>query len=175
MNGRWKVTTLDGFGRVIQVDSGHDATPGNNPISRVQTQYALCACSPLGKLWKVSQPYNPSSGTPVWTTYSYDALGRTVNVVAADAASNTQTQYTGNHTKVIDPAGKWKTSTVDAFGNLTLVTEPNPAGGANLTTTYTYSLLNQLLTLREDITRKRPARVPASLIGWHAVGARDWL
>jgi RHS repeat-associated protein len=39
---------------------------------------------------------------------------------------------------VTDPAGKWKTSTVDAYGNVIQVTEPNPAGGT-FTTNYTYT------------------------------------
>jgi len=41
-------------------------------VSTVQTQYAPCACSPLGKVWRVSEPYAPGA-TPVWTTYTYDA------------------------------------------------------------------------------------------------------
>jgi len=48
VDGRWKVTYLDGFGRAIQVDAGHDGTPGYNPVSLVLTEYAPCACSPLG-------------------------------------------------------------------------------------------------------------------------------
>ena len=40
-------------------------------------------------------------------------------------------------------AGKWKTSTVDAYGNVFVVTEPNPAGGI-FTTSYTYTPANQL-------------------------------
>ena len=39
-----------------------------------------------------------------------------------------------------DPAGKWKTYANDAFGNLTLVTEPRPGGGTNYPTYYTYNL-----------------------------------
>ena len=42
------------------------------------------------------------------------------------------------------PAGKWKTFTNDAMGNLVTVTEPNPAGGSNLVTSYTYNVLSQL-------------------------------
>jgi YD repeat-containing protein len=52
--------------------------------------------------------------------------------------------YQGNTTKVTDPAGKWKTYTTDALGNLTKVTEPNPAGGADLDSNYTYNLFNRL-------------------------------
>jgi YD repeat-containing protein len=64
-----------------------------------------------------------------------DASGRTLTVTAPDGASTTQYAYQGNQTTVTDPAGspagKWKTNTTDAFGNLVSVTEPNPAGGAN--------------------------------------------
>jgi YD repeat-containing protein len=133
-NPQWKKTTLDGFGRVIQVDSGHDAVSDANTVSRVVTQYAPCACSPLLKVSAVSQPYSPTSGSAVWTTYTYDGSGRTIYVTAPDGQSTTGTGYAGNSTTVTDPAGAWKTSTRDAFGNLTLVTEPDPAGGANWTT-----------------------------------------
>src|ERR1035438_6080167 len=103
--------------------------------TEVDTQYAPCACSPLGKMWRVSQPYAPG-GTPVWTTYTYDGSGRTLTVTAPDGASQTQYTYSGNNVTVTDPAGKWKTSTTDASGNLVTLTEPDPQGGANLTTTY---------------------------------------
>jgi len=45
-----------------------------------------------------------------------------------------------------DPAGKWKTSTTDASGNLVQVTEPDPLSttGGTLVTTYTYNGANQL-------------------------------
>jgi uncharacterized protein RhaS with RHS repeats len=46
--------------------------------------------------------------------------------------------------KSTDPAGKWKSFTMDAMGNLTQVNEPNPAGGADLVTTYTYNAANKL-------------------------------
>ena len=44
--------------------------------SVVDTVYAPCACSPLGKMKQVSQPHLPG-GTQYWTTYNYDAMGRT--------------------------------------------------------------------------------------------------
>ena len=136
---RFKRTTLDGFGRVTRVETGHDATT----VSQVDTQYAPCACSALGKLWRTSQPYAPG-GTPVWTTNAYDASGRTLTVTAPDG-SVIRYSYSGNQTTVTDAAGKWKTSVSDAFGNLVQVIEPNPAGGANLVTNYTYNGLNQLV------------------------------
>ncbi|MDO8941629.1 MAG: hypothetical protein Q7U75_00520, partial [Desulfobacterales bacterium] len=73
-----------------------------------------------------------------WTTYEYDALGRTTRVVQPDNSGATTYAYTGNTVTVTDPGGKWKTMTVDGFGNLVTVVEPNPAGGANYTTSYAY-------------------------------------
>jgi len=115
----------------------------------VDTQYAACACSPLGKLWRTSAPYAPG-GTPQWTTYAYDGSGRTVSVTAPDG-SVTRTEYLSyyggtfsNFVRVTDPAGKWKIQQVDAMGNLVNVYEPNPAGGADLVTVYTYNGLGQM-------------------------------
>ena len=142
LGNRWKRTTLDGLGRTIRVETGHDSVT----VSTVDTQYAPCACSPLGKLWRVSQPYAPGA-TVYWTTYTYDASGRTLTVTAPDGASTTHYAYQGNQTTVTDPAGKWKTHTTDAFGNLVTVAEPDPGGGANLTTNYAYNGANQLTSV----------------------------
>jgi RHS repeat-associated protein len=149
---RWTKTTLDGFGRTISVVKGHD----NVPVSEVDTQYGVCACSPLGKISQVSQPYVPN-GTKVWTTYTYDGSGRTLAATAADG-SVTRYLYQGNNTTVTDPAQKWKTYTTDAFGNLTLVTEPRPGGGTNYITSYTYNGVNQLTNvqvIRDGYTQQR--------------------
>jgi len=143
----WTQTTLDGFGRAVQVLRG----TGSTTISEVDTTYAPCACSPTGKVQKVSMPYAPG-GTPVYTSYTYDGLGRTVSVLLPDANSTTTYAYSGNATTITDPAGKWKKQTTDAMGNLIQVNEPNPAGGADYITQYNYDLLNHL-TL---VTMPRP-------------------
>ncbi len=52
--------------------------------------------------------------------------------------------YQGNTVTVTDPAGKWKKYTSDALGNLAQVTEPDPGGGADHQTYYTYNLRGQL-------------------------------
>ena len=75
LGNRWKKTTMDGFGRVTKVETGHDGVT----VATVDTQYASCACSPLGKVWKVSQPYAPGAQVN-WTTYTYDGSGRTLTV-----------------------------------------------------------------------------------------------
>jgi RHS repeat-associated protein len=138
---RFKRTTVDGFGRSVRVETGHDGLT----VSTVDTQYGPCACSPLGKMVRVSQPYAPGA-IPVWTTYTYDSSGRTLTVTSPDGTSVTRYTYHGNQTTVTDPAGKWKTFTTDAMGNLVTVTEPDPVSGTDVTN-YTYNAVNQLLTV----------------------------
>jgi hypothetical protein len=147
---RWTKTTLDGFGRTVKVETGHD---GVTPTLVAETEYAPCACSPLGKLKRTSRPHAPNA-VPLWTTYTYDGRGRTLTVTLPDG-SVTAYLYQGNTTKVTDAAGKWKKQTTDAMGDLILVTEPNPAGGADWTTSYTYDVMNHLTGV--DMPRPYPA------------------
>jgi YD repeat-containing protein len=136
----WKRTTLDGFGRVSRVENGNGATT-TTPVSVVDTQYAPCGCSPLGKMFRVSMPYAGGGSPSAWTTYTYDERGRTVRITASDGTV-TGYVYIGNET-VID-AYSWKVQTMDALGNLVNVTEPDSPNSRNITTTYTYNALNQL-------------------------------
>ena len=131
-------STLDGFGRTVRVDS----KSGSTVVSRVDTEYGACACSPLGKVQRVSQPYVPGA-TVWWTSYEYDRLGRTTQATAPDGSITTYA-YAGNTVTVTDPAGKWKKFTRDAFGQLTQVTEPDPGGGADVETLYTYDVVGHL-------------------------------
>jgi RHS repeat-associated protein len=145
-DSRWKHTTLDGFGRTIRVQID---THSGGVESRVDTEYESCGCTPLGKVYRASQPYRPGD-TINWTTYSYDSLGRTINVALPGGSGSTTYEYYGNITKVIDPAGKWKKYETDAFGNLVRVLEPDLQSGGNdappyVETRYTYNLLNQLV------------------------------
>jgi len=114
-NGRWVKTTLDGYGRTIKTETG-DA---GGTKSVVDTEYAPCAGSPMGKLKRVSQPHVVGGTVYYWTTYTYDARGRTASVVAADGASTTTYVYstTNDSVTVTDAAGK--TKTMDALWNLT--------------------------------------------------------
>jgi RHS repeat-associated protein len=159
IGGRWKKTTLDGFGRSIKVETGY----GTTTVNVVDTEYAACACSPLGKLYRVSQPHAPGASA-VWTTYYYDGSGRTVKVVAPDG-SGTTTEYlttyggaSASFVRTTDPAGKWKIQKSDGLGNLVQVIEPNPQGGADLTTNYTYNAFNQMTGVsmtRAGVTQTR--------------------
>jgi YD repeat-containing protein len=139
---RWVKTYVDGFGRTVKVETG----TGGTIISTVDTEYDACACTPMGKVKRVSQPY-PPGGTVKWTTYTYDNLGRTVSVALPDSMGTTGYVYEGNTVKTTDPAGKWKKFTMNVLGELVQVNEPNPAGGADYVTTYGYSAMGKLLTV----------------------------
>jgi YD repeat-containing protein len=153
-------TILDGLGRTASVQTGSGS--GVTVLSEVDTLYAPCACSPLGKMYQQTQPYTPPNSAPPATTYTYDALGRTVSVLLPDGASQTTYAYQGNFTTVTDPAGNWKQYATDALGNLVMVLEPDPthnpvvgpptpstypvtsAPTGTLLTTYTYDQFNHL-------------------------------
>ena len=158
VGGHLTNAVLDGLGRTASVQTG----TGSTVLSEVDTFYAPCACSPLGKMYQQTQPYTPPNGAPPATTYTYDALGRTVSVLLPDGASQTTYTYQGNFTTVTDPAGNWKQYATDALGNLVMVLEPDPthspvvgpptptsypvtsAPTGTLLTTYTYDQFNHL-------------------------------
>jgi len=137
-NSHWTRTTLDGLGRKVKTEIGDSG----GAKSVVDIEYDSCACSPLGKVKRVSQPYAPG-GAVYWTTYTYDALGRTTRIDLPGGTGATTYSYVGNTTTVTDAAGKWKKYTVDAMGNLIQVTEPAPEGGTH-ETYYAYNLRSQL-------------------------------
>ena len=138
-NGRWTKTTIDGFGRPVKAETGY----GTTVVSTVDTEYEPCACSPLGKVKRVSRPY-AAGGTVYWTTYAYDALGRTLTVTLPGNMGTTAYLYEGEKVKATDAAGKWKRFTMNALGQIVQVNEPNPAGGAELTAVYTYDAWGNL-------------------------------
>ena len=142
-NTHWTKSTLDGLGRTLKAEAGTIVGGTSTTVTQTDTVYDSCGCSPLGKLKQTSLPHAPGAGA-VWTTYTYDGIGRTLSVQLPDGASTTTYAYQGNLVTVTDPAGKWKKYTSDAFGRLKQVEEPNPAGGSYFTT-YTYDLLDHLI------------------------------
>jgi RHS repeat-associated protein len=150
--GRFTKTSYDGLGRTIRVETGD----GNGTKSQVDTVYDSCGCTPLGKMTQQSMPYTPGA-TPVWTQYTYDGLGRTLTVTAPDNSVTSTYAYQGNVVTVTDAGGKWKKFSMDAFGNLTQVQEPDPALGT-VSTNYTYDILNHLTQVsmpRGGVTQTR--------------------
>ena len=104
-------------------------------------------------------PRPRSTATPAWTprpSPTPDSLGRTLTEVKPDGQSATRYSYASNTTTVTDPAGHRKTYTRDAMDNLIQVTEPNPGGGANLLTTYTYNVTEQAGPGQHDTRHPAP-------------------
>ena len=123
----WTQTTLDGFGRAITALRG----TGGTTVSEVDTVYAPCACSPTGKMQKVSQPYVPGN-TVYWTTYTYDGLGRTVSVLLPDGASTTTYAYSGNTSTINRSCGKMENADHGRDGQLDPGGRTKPRGRSEL-------------------------------------------
>ena len=64
----------------------------------------------LGRVLKVSRPYFVSGGTPQWTTYSYDTLGR-VTLATMPDASTVQKAYHGPTTSETNALSQTRTVT----------------------------------------------------------------
>lgn len=140
INGRWTKTYLDGLGRTVKVERGDQS----GVKSVVDTVYDTCGCNPIGKSYRTSMPHTVNT-PPVWRQNTYDALGRTLTTVSPDGASTISYSYQGNKTTVADASGKWKTYTMDAFGELIQVKEPAPTSSEpDHVTLYSYDLLGHL-------------------------------
>jgi RHS repeat-associated protein len=107
----------------------------------------------LGRAWRISNPYRTTSLTDavnpagLWTSNTYDALGRVLTVQTPDGAVMT-TAYSGNMVTVTDQAGKQRKSVTDGLGRLKEVYE-DPAS-LNYLTSYNYDALDGLLTVTQD-------------------------
>lgn len=96
---------------------------------------------------------------PVWNTVanyhrlSYDALGALTldeTLVQSSVLWSTSTLYDGWQQQHYDANGRRKDRTVDAFGDLTQVTEYN-TGGATYTTTYGYDVAGNLTQVTDAL------------------------
>ncbi len=136
-------TVYDGLGRVKET---RQYEGGNNYIV-VEQQYDA-----LARLCKTSNPYRPwQSQTAVWTTTSFDSLGRVTSVVSPDNAT-TSSSYSSNSVTVTDPAGRKRRSVTDALGRLIEVYEdPN---GVNYQTTYNYDVLDNLIKVTQGTQQR---------------------
>ncbi|HEV8414572.1 MAG TPA: RHS repeat-associated core domain-containing protein [Bryobacteraceae bacterium] len=138
VNGRWTRNSMDGLGRTIKTETGN----ASGTVSVAETQYDSCGCSPTGKVKQTALPHAPGA-TPVWTTYTYDGIGRTLTSTTAgtDTTGTTNYLYQGNTVTVTDAAGHWKKYTMNALGQLVQVNEPNPSSsGGGSSTNYALSL-----------------------------------
>ncbi|WP_298363011.1 RHS repeat-associated core domain-containing protein [uncultured Bradyrhizobium sp.] len=99
----------------------------------------------LSRVSLTSRPYAASGGTPQYTTYTYDALGRVVTqtepdgsvttsayhgltVTATNALNQTRTVIKNSQSQVVsvtDALGKTMTYAYDAVGNMVQTTDPD--------------------------------------------------
>jgi RHS repeat-associated protein len=113
------LTAFDGLGHTVRsvLTSDPDCATGG----RTDTTY-----DGFGHVYTVSNPYcNSNDLTNGLTTYSYDALGRTIKVISPDGSASASA-YSGNSTVVRDQAGNERRSYTDSLGRLQEVDEPGP-------------------------------------------------
>jgi YD repeat-containing protein len=122
-NGSWAKSYYDTHGRAVATD----AQGFTGAIIRQVTEYDA-----LGRTIRESRPYFLSGGTPVWTTYTYDALGRTTTITLADASTSSFT-FSGLTTSTTNDLGQVETTVKNARGEIVSVTDANLK-----TTTFTY-------------------------------------
>jgi len=133
-------TIYDSLGRTIE---SREYEGGSNYIAK-QAQYDA-----LGRAFKNSNPFRPWQGeATLWTTTSFDALGRVLSVTTPDNASLTSV-YSGNSTTITDPAGKQRKTVNDALGRLIQVYEAPNDPSYNYLTSYGYDALDNLITVSQ--------------------------
>jgi RHS repeat-associated protein len=134
----WSLDYFDGLGRVYQ------------------TQSQACCADPIvtdrtydsrGLVSAVSAPHF-SSESPVWTTYTHDALGRELRATNPDATYHTVV-YTPSIVTVTDERGTVRRRYVDAYNRLTQLDEVN--GGQTYSTHYQYDAVGGLTQTRNHL------------------------
>lgn len=108
-----------------------------------------------GHVKRVSNPFfivpgdytNSCTTGPVWTTTTYDVLGRPTLTTAPDS-STVQTQYAGLQTTTVDPRGNATVQLRNAKGELSTVTD-----AAGLVTSYSYFADGSMNAVSRDAGR----------------------
>jgi RHS repeat-associated protein len=104
----------------------------------------------LGRVARTSTPYFNLAGTPVWTSFTYDVVGRqrqatrdrTSDIDASEASS--ATQFEGLSITSTDPLGKVRVATLDPLGQIVRAIQ---ASGTvdQATTSYNYDAFGSLV------------------------------
>jgi RHS repeat-associated protein len=116
--------------------------------------YTAATYDGMSRRYTVSNPYRTTGDSTYGiTTYNYDALGRTTQVVDPDG-STVSTVYTGTQTggavtTVTDETGSQRTNQLDGLGRLTHVWEAPNNNYYNYQTVYAYDPLNNLLSVNQ--------------------------
>jgi RHS repeat-associated protein len=132
----------DGLSRPIASDTQGFDGGGSPPWIRVSTQY-----NTFGHVLQTSRPYFVTGGTPAWTTYTYDALGRPILINDPDGGSVGFTYDALKVTKVEynpvagSPASETTITLKNAEGLVQTMTDAN-----NGATNYIYDAFGDVLT-----------------------------
>jgi RHS repeat-associated protein len=151
----WKegYSWYDGLGRTIKSQSV-DAAAGD---VFTETEYDI-----MGRAKRSTNPYKANE-TKLWTTPTYDDLGRVTKVQTPDNAEVNTSYSLGTGTTVgavvtvTDQAGKTRRSITNGLGQLARVDEPNDANGLgtiespNQATSYGYDTLSNLTTVNQGV------------------------
>ena len=140
-------TIYDGFGRVSESELYETSS---QYIAATQTYNAL------GAIASTTNPSRSGDGLNYSTSYSYDSLGRILQVAASDGVTST-VSYRGNANTGTDPASHTKTYTRNALGELQSVAETVQAGTV-LYTYYSYDTLGDLVCMSHSACPSSPAR-----------------
>jgi len=110
------MTTVDGLGRTIKAETGC----GTTTVSVVETEYAPCACSPMGKVKRVSMPHAPSAE---WgQSYTFDGFGNLLaQAVTKGSAPAMSLSVSGTTNRII-------TSGFSYYANGNMATMPQWSG-----------------------------------------------
>lgn len=127
----------DRLGRLVKTTQ----FDGPNVISIVDQEY-----DPVGRIWKVSNPYAGSGPAAFWTEKRYDALNR-MKVVVHQDSSQSLTEYLSEKIRTTDPAGKKRVTEQDAAGRLIKVWE-DPDSQSYLTS-YGYDVFDNLVLVEQ--------------------------
>jgi YD repeat-containing protein len=146
---RQNIKLLNGRGLVRQ----EKALGVGGVLDLVDTNY-----DNMGRVSQQSLPYR--TGTPLWTTSTYDALGRVASVQAPDTSlmqsfyneisrPNAASSLPGDTRRLVDGWGRERWGRTDAIGRLVEVVEPDPNGSGSvasngMATTYTYDTQGNL-------------------------------
>ena len=154
---------LDGRGELTQTFDGYTSGDG---WSITDVEY-----DSMGRPYRTSNPYycttsygscsiNPSG---IWTTRTYDRLGRVTQVAmpqgddaSPTATANLQATFEGDVITFTDQGGKQRRQITDGLGRVIRVDEPNSSGSLgtvaspNQPTSYMYDVLGNLVKITQD-------------------------
>ena len=86
-----------------------------------------------GQVWRASRNYFSNASSKIWTTSSYDLLGRVQSVISDGVAGSTSYVYAGKTTSVTNILSQTSSRTVNVIGKLISVTD---ALGSNVSYAY---------------------------------------